>query len=103
MATKKTTTTKSSSSSVNWGKMTGICAFFAIVIAGVIFIINGIIKLVNGSFNGGILSTIATLLLVLALIIPGWRFVRGKKTWIQILFWVCAIVLIVFGAISFNV
>lgn len=102
MATKKTTTTKSSSSSINWSKVTGICAFFAIVIAGLIFIISGILRLLNISFGPGILSTISTILLVLAVVIPGWRFVRGKKMWIQILFWVCAICLIVFGAISFN-
>ncbi len=101
MATKSTTTKKSSSSSsINWNKITGICAFCAIVIAGVIFIINAILKLVEASINPGILSTIATVLLVAALVIPGWRFVRTKKMWIQILFWVCAIVLVVCGAIS---
>lgn len=102
MATKKTTTT-TKSSSINWGKITGICSFFAIVIAGVLFIINGILRLVNANINAGILNTISTVLLVLAVIIPGWRFVRTKKMWIRILFWVCALCLIIFGAITFNV
>ncbi len=102
MATKKTTTTKTSSTT-SWNKIAGICAFFAVVIAGVIFAINGIVSLVGASFSaGGVLNTIATVLLVAAVVIPGWRFVRGQKMWVQILFWVCVLVLVIFGAISFN-
>lgn len=99
----KKTTKKSSTSAINWNKITGICAFLAIVIAGLIFAINGIVKLFEGSFNGGILNTIATLFLVAGLVIPGWRYTKTKAMWIQIIFWVCAIILIIFGAIGFNI
>ncbi len=86
----------------DWNKITSGCAFFAVVIAGVIFLINALVQIFNGSFNGGILNTVATILLVIAVVIPGWRFTRGKKMWVKVLFWVCAIVLVVFGILSLN-
>lgn len=93
---------KNSNNSINYYGITKFCAFWAVIISGVIFLVNFIIQKLNGSFNGGILNTVATVLLIIAVIIPGWQYSKRWPVWVRVAFWVLAIVLLVFGSLSLS-
>lgn len=42
---------KNSNNSINYYGITKFCAFWAVIISGVIFLVNFIIQKLNGSFN----------------------------------------------------
>ncbi len=93
MATKKNNTT-------DWNKITRFCAFWAVCVSGLMFTINALIKLFGGSINFGIINTIATILLLAGVVIPGWRYSKTMPMWARIAFWVFVILIIAFGTIS---
>lgn len=90
------------SQGTNWTKITNFCAFWSVFIAGLMFTVNGILKLVGASVNFGIINTLATIFLVLSLVIPGWRYSKKMPMWARVVFWVFAVLLIAFSAVSFN-
>lgn len=90
------------SQTTNWTKITNFCAFWSVFIAGFMFTVNGILKLVGASINFGIINTLATIFLVLSLVIPGWRYSKKMPMWARVMFWVFAVLLIAFSAVSFN-
>lgn len=89
-------------SSTDWNSITRFCAFWSVCIAGLIFTINAIVKLFDGHINFGIINTIATILLLLGVVIPGWRYSRTMPIWVRIAYWVFVILIIAFGAVSIS-
>lgn len=69
----------SKNSNVSLGKLAGFLAFAAILIKGLVFLINWILGLVDGSVDLGALVKIADLSLVVASFICAWFFVLTAK------------------------
>ncbi len=87
---------------IDWVKF---LAFWGLVIASVIFVAAGIIKLFefeNVALVVSILDIVAKVFLLIAVGVPGFGYVRGKhKAW-QIIFWVALIIYaagVVFGIV----
>ncbi len=62
------------SSTSSWGKIAGFMAFFAIMVAGIDAVVG---FLFDGSV--GILSTIASIFLIVSVSISGWRYLVSTK------------------------
>lgn len=92
----------SKKSSTDWNRIAGFCAFWSVCIAGILFTVNAILKLVNASINPGILNLVSTVLLVIGIVIPGWRYSRRMPMWARICYWVFVILIIAFGAVSIS-
>lgn len=93
-----------SSNTMTYNKLAGILAVISIFISGTIYTINLIVKLVGGSFSGGILNLIANVFMIVAIVMISWRALKSaklpcKKAWI-IAYWVFVILALV-GQIAF--
>lgn len=86
----------------------GFCSFWAIMLSGVIYAITIFMqKVVKGNFNPGILNSVASILLTLGVLLPGWRYLESNNLpgsrWIwRILYWLFAF-LIFFGVIGIQI
>ena len=110
---KKTQKTTTKESYVTNYQFTKFCSFWSVAIAAILYIISGILGFIRWlgqklDFNvsaslgtvGGVFSLIANILLVVALGIPAYAYVRGKgKSW-KVFYWVVITIFtlgIVFG------
>lgn len=106
MAKRKRTTTTTTSSNYDIVKF---CAFWGLVIAAIAAIISfiiAIIKFCGGSAGWlgrvvGVCNTVSQIALIVAAIIPAYRYSRGKSTVWQAFFWV-AVIFIVLGLVGIN-
>lgn len=104
MAKKKKTTTTSSNSDI-----VKACAYIGLVVAAIAAILSFIFGLLNYcgvqiSWSGrliGICNTISQIALLVAVIIPAYRFCRYKSVAWRAFFWV-AIIFIVLGLVGIN-
>ncbi len=94
--------------------VTNLCAFWGLAIAAVMFIVSTIIALVD-SFGGGIPNGVARLMnileiiseiaLLVAVALPAYSYVRGKRRNWKIFYWVAFAIYalgVVFGVIAIN-
>ena len=106
MSNKKKTTTTTTTSNNDIIKF---CAFWGLVIAAVVALVSFVISLlakcgVPMDWAGrvvGVLSTISQIALLIAVIIPAYKYVRGKKTVYKAFFWV-AVIMLVLGLVGIN-
>lgn len=106
MANKKKTTTTTTSSNYDIVKF---CAFWGLVIAAIAAVVSFIFALlgkcgVEWNLLGrvvGICNTISQIALIIAALIPAYRYSRGKATVWQAFFWV-AVIFIVLGLVGIN-
>ncbi len=95
---------KSSSNGWSYNRIAGVLALVSVFITGTIYFINLMVKLFDGSFNGGILSLIANLFMLISIVMVSWKALKGSKlpgkrvVWI-VLYWVFVILAFV-GQIS---
>lgn len=95
MTTKKTSSksTKSSSSTLTYNKIAGILSLISLFITGILYMVNFILSFFGGSASIGILSMIANIMMILAIVMISWRALKsahlpGKKiVWI-VIYWV---------------
>ncbi len=101
MATKKTTkTTKSSSSSLTYNRLAGILSLISLFITGILYMVNFILSFFGGHASIGILSMIANVMMILAIVMISWRALKashlpGKKVVWVIIYWVIVALAIV--------
>lgn len=106
MAKKKTNKSSSTTSTTD---ITKFCAFWGLVIAAIVAIVSFVIAVLAkcgvpmgwASTAVGVLSTISQIALLIAVIIPAYRYSRGKSTVWRAFFWV-AIIFIVLGLVGIN-
>ncbi len=104
MAKKTTTTTTSSNYEI-----VKFCAFWGLVIAAIAALVGFIIAIlgvcgVTESWLGTVknaCNTVSQIALIIAAIIPAYRYSRGKATVWRAFFWV-AVILIVLGLVGIN-
>ncbi len=96
---------KKTSNNAELRQIGGFCAFFALIISGILYIINLILNLFDTSTNLGILGQIASIFLVVSVILSGWQFKNttswGRKVGWTVVFWVFAILALV-GSIGLT-
>lgn len=103
---KKTTTTTTTTSNYEIVKF---CAFWGLVIAAIAAIIGFIIAIlgicgVKAGWLGtvkNVCNTVSQIALIIAAIIPAYRYSRGKPVVWQAFFWV-AVIFIVLGLVGIN-
>jgi glucan phosphoethanolaminetransferase (alkaline phosphatase superfamily) len=90
----KTTTSR------DWVKF---LAFWGLAISAILYIVTAILSRLGGDLGSiaSILKIVATIFLFVAIAIPAYNYVRGKKTFWKILYWVCLVVAIVCNCLSF--
>lgn len=78
-----------------------LCAFWGIVIATALFVVLAILHLVGASLGifETILDLVAKIALLVAVAIPGYDFVRGKRIGWKVTYWVALVLYIVFIAL----
>lgn len=93
--------------------LTKFCAFWCLAIAAVLFVVTAVLNLINklADISSGTLSAcisicdiIAKVALLIAIGIPAYGYVRGKKRGWKIFFWIALIIYalgVVFSVISF--
>ena len=103
---KKTTTTKTTTSNYEIVKF---CAFWGLVIAAIAAVVSFVIAIIKfcGGTAGwlgrvvGVCNTVSQIALIIAAIIPAYRYSRGKPAVWQAFFGV-AVVFIVLGLVGIN-
>ncbi|MDE6504323.1 MAG: hypothetical protein K2L42_00440 [Clostridia bacterium] len=106
MAKKKKTTTTTTTSNFDIIKF---CAFWGLVIAAVAALLSFVLALlgkcgVHIDWAGriiGVCNTVSQIALLVAVILPAYKYVRGKNNVYKALFWV-AVILIVLGLVGIN-
>jgi len=93
---------KSSGSSLN--SLGGTLALISVFITGGIYLVNLILGLFDGSFNAGLLNTVASISMLIAIVIVSWTSLSkanlpGNKTVWVIFYWAFVILAFV-GQIS---
>ncbi|MGI6781931.1 MAG: hypothetical protein ACOX56_03805 [Acholeplasmataceae bacterium] len=85
-------------------KFLGTLAFVGVVVFGLVWTVTSLLGLLNVELGPTITSVfnliraIATLLLILVVVIVGWEGASGKKVWMQVVFFIFAILSVV-GAV----
>ena len=102
--TKKTTTT----STTDWWGVVKFCAYVTMVVAALAamlsFVFGLVARVVDVSWAGrvtGICSMIAQVSLLVAVIIPAYKFMRTKNAVVRAFFWV-AVIFLVLGLVGLN-
>lgn len=75
-----------------------LCAFVALILAAVLLVIGPILGKLVSALIMNILNMLASYSLLVAIALPAWDFVRGKKKGWKIAYWIALAVYIV-GAI----
>ena len=90
---------KKTSESVSLHRISGFCAFFALIISGVLFVINLILKLIDEQTSLGIIGQIGSIFLVVSVILSGWQFKNstswGRKIGWTVVFWVFSVLALI--------
>lgn len=84
--------------------LTKFCAFWALAISAVMFVVGGVISFVGLGEIGAIFDLLAKTALVVAIAIPAYKYVRSKKKGWKIFYWIALAIYVfgvVFGVISF--
>lgn len=105
---KKTTTTTTHTTSDH--DVIKFCAYWGLVIAAVAALITFILSIcaVCGVSAGwlvrvkGVCSTVSQVALLVAVILPAYKYMRGKKTVYRAFFWV-AVIFLVLGLVGINI
>ncbi len=106
MAKKTKTTTTTSGSNFDLIKF---CAFWGLVIAAIAAMLSFVFALlgkcgVHLDFAGriiGICNTISQVALLIAVVLPAYKYTRGKSTVLKAFFWV-AVIFLVLGLVGIN-
>lgn len=93
---RKTTTTRTTSNR----DLVKFCAFWGIVIAAVLFVVTAILNWVGGNLGlvQKIFDVIAKVALLVAIAIPAYGYVRGRRVGWKVTYWV-ALVVYVLGVV----
>ena len=87
---------KQNNGSISYDRLAGILSLISIFVSGIIWFISFLIKALGGSFNGGILNFIASLLMTIAVIMISWKALKrshltGNKTVWIVIYWVIVV------------
>ena len=108
MARKKKPTTTNSSGTSNYDVIK-FCAFWGLVIAAIAACISFVLGILNicgiqwGLLSRvvGICNTVSQIALLVAVILPAYKYARGKGTVYRAFFWV-AVIFLVLGIVGIN-
>ena len=108
MARKKKTTTTTTRTTSD-GDVIKFCAYWGLVIAAVAALITFVLSIcavcgLEAAWLGrvkNVCSTVSQIALLVAVIIPAYKYMRGKKTVYRAFFWV-AVILLVLGLVGIN-
>lgn len=108
MARKKKTTTTTTRTTSD-GDVIKFCAYWGLVIAAIAALLSFTFSIcvkcgLGWSWLGriiGICSTVSQIALLVAVILPAYKYMRGKKTVYRAFFWV-AVILLVLGLVGIN-
>jgi hypothetical protein len=78
----------------DWAKF---FAFWGLVISAALFVVSLILNKVGANLGSvaGIIQLIASIFLLLAIAIPAYRYVRGRRIAWKIIYWVCLVIAVV--------
>ena len=97
--TKTTTTRTTSSKTYTNNDIIKFCAFWGMAIAAILFVVGGIMSWAGvGLSLVSIFNLLAQIALAVAIALPAYNYVRGKKKGWKIFYWI-ALVIYVFGVV----
>lgn len=96
---------KKSSGNASLHRLGGVLALISVFITGFIYLINLILGLFDGSFNPGLLNTVANIAMLIAIVIVSWGSLvssklPGNRTVWYLLYW-AFVILAFIGQINF--
>lgn len=93
MATKTTkTTTRTTSGSFSWRRITNFCAFVAIVLIAVALVLA---KIFNGNQVSSAMTLVANFIAYFIACVCAFFFARSKRHWGYLVAWLVSVILIV--------